>query len=127
MIPARAVWCLGLSQLVAWGTTYYLVGAFGEDIATELGWSRETVHGGFSAALLVMGLTSGTIGGLIDRFGGRWVMSAGAGVGAVVRSVGTHKPDKHGMHNPREDYLSVRPFPVIVTLVASRRNAHEVQ
>lgn len=83
MIPRRAVWCLGLSQLVAWGTTYYLIGAFGDDIAADLGWSREAVYGGFSAALLVMGLTSGTIGGLIDRFGGRWVMSAGAVIGAA--------------------------------------------
>ncbi|MFG3756297.1 MFS transporter, partial [Klebsiella pneumoniae] len=57
---------------------YYLIGGFGEAIAADLGLSRGLAYGGFSLALLVMGLSSPLIGGLIDRHGGRMVMNAGA-------------------------------------------------
>lgn len=78
MILRRSVLCLGLSQLISWGVTYYLVGAFGDLIATGLGWSDEIVYGGFSFALLVMGLSSSLVGRLIDRHGGRRAMNIGA-------------------------------------------------
>lgn len=69
---------LGVSQLVCWGISYYLVAVFGDAVAADLGWSRARVHGGFSAALLVMALSSRLTGALIDRHGGRWVMTAGS-------------------------------------------------
>lgn len=78
MILRRSVLCLGLSQLISWGVTYYLVGAFGDLMAADLGWSDEIVYGGFSFALLIMGLSSSTIGRLIDRHGGRRAMNVGA-------------------------------------------------
>lgn len=83
LIGRRTVLWLGLSQLVCWGITYYLIGAFGEMIAADLGWSRTLVHGGFSAALLVMGLASPWTGRLIDRHGGRGVMAAGSLLSAL--------------------------------------------
>ena len=79
----RTVVCLGLSQLVCWGITYYLIGALGELMAADLGWSRSAVYGGFSASLLVMGLCSPLVGRLIDRYGGRQVMVAGSGLIAI--------------------------------------------
>ncbi len=78
MIARRTVLCLGLAQLVSWGVSYYLIGAFGERIAAEFGWSQALIHGGLSAALLVMGLASPLVGRLIDRHGGRKVMCAGS-------------------------------------------------
>jgi MFS family permease len=78
MIPRSTVFCLGLAQLISWGISYYLVGAFGERIAAELGWSQAIIHGGLSAGLLVMGLTSGAVGRLIDRHGGRTAMCMGS-------------------------------------------------
>lgn len=69
---------LGLSQLICWGISYYLIGAFGELIAADLGWSLAVVHGGFSAALLVMALASPLTGRLIDRHGGRMPLAAGS-------------------------------------------------
>jgi len=78
VIRRRTVLCLGLAQLVSWGTSYYLIGGFGEAIGAELGWSRDVVYGGFSLALLVMGLSSPLVGRLIDRHGGRPVMVAGS-------------------------------------------------
>jgi hypothetical protein len=83
LVPRRTVICLGLSQLVCWGISYYLIGAFGDLIAADLGWSPSLVYGGFSAALVVMGLSSPLVGRVIDRHGGRAVMVAGSGVTAL--------------------------------------------
>jgi MFS family permease len=78
VITRRTVVLLGFSQLVCWGNSYYLIGVFGERFAAEFGWSRAAVYGGFSAALVVMGLSSPVIGRAIDRHGGRPVMAAGS-------------------------------------------------
>ncbi len=97
MIARKTVVTLGVSQLVCWGISYYLVGVFGDAMAADLGWSRSVVHGGFSAALLVMAFSSRLAGSLIDRHGGRRVMAAGSvliaagclGL-AAARSLGTY-------------------------------------
>ncbi|MGO1079258.1 MFS transporter [Inquilinus sp. CA228] len=83
MIRRGTVLGLGLAQLISWGTTYYLIGGFGPRIIAETGWSHTLVHGGFSAALLVMGLSSAWVGRLIDRRGGRFVMTAGSVLSAL--------------------------------------------
>jgi hypothetical protein len=83
LIARRSVLCLGLSQLVCWGISYYLIGAFGDLIAVDTGWSPSVVYGGFSAALLMMGLSSPHVGRAIDRHGGRAVMVLGSGVTAL--------------------------------------------
>jgi MFS family permease len=74
----RLVWCLGFSQFICWGISYYLLGAMGEAIARDLGWPRTLVHGGFALALLVMGGVSGIAGRWVDQRGGRTVMVAGS-------------------------------------------------
>jgi MFS family permease len=78
MIARRTIILLGLSQLVCWGISYYLIGAFGPFIAADFGWSATLVYGGFSAALVVMGVISPLAGRLIDRHGGAPVMTAGS-------------------------------------------------
>ena len=83
MIQPRTVFLLGVSQLVCWGISYYLIGGFSELIAADLGWGLPLVHGGFSAALLVMGLSSPITGALIDRYGGARVMTLGSGLIAL--------------------------------------------
>lgn len=83
MITRTLVWALGTSQLLLWGTTYYLIAVFGEPIVRDTGWPRTAVYGGFSVALVVMALTSGVVGRLIDRRGGRVVMGAGSVVAAL--------------------------------------------
>ncbi len=83
MIRRRTVLCLGLSQLISWGISYYLIGGFGESIAASLGWTRDIVYGGFSAALVAMGLSSAAAGRLIDRLGGARVMATGSVLNAV--------------------------------------------
>jgi len=78
LIARSTVWCLGVSQLVCWGITYYLIGVFGDLMERDLGWSRTLVYGGFSVALVVMGLSSPIVGRLIDAHGGRRIMVAGS-------------------------------------------------
>ena len=69
---------LGLSQLLCWGITYYMIGSLGEWMIADLGWSRSFIYGGFSVALVVMGLSSSFIGRLFDRYGGRKMMTFGS-------------------------------------------------
>lgn len=83
MIAPRLVLCLGLSQLVCWGTTYYLVAIFGDAMAAGLGLGMSWIHGGFTVALVTMGLVSARVGRIIDRRGGRGVMVAGSLLGAA--------------------------------------------
>lgn len=62
---------------------HYLIGVFGTSIGAELGWRSAFVQSGFSLALVVMGLTSGIVGGWINRHGGRRAMMAGCWCGAA--------------------------------------------
>ena len=68
---------LGLSQLINWGVSFYLLGAFGPAMVKDLGWSGQQVSAGLSVAMVVMGLVSPFTGGLVARFGGRTVLRAG--------------------------------------------------
>jgi hypothetical protein len=53
-----AVNALGITQITAWGTSYYCLGVLAQPIVAETGWARTTVFLGFSVALLVMGCLS---------------------------------------------------------------------
>jgi predicted MFS family arabinose efflux permease len=68
---------LGITQITAWGTSFYCLGVLAKPIAAETGWTISTVFLGFSIALVVMGVISTTVGRLIDRAGARTVMVAG--------------------------------------------------
>ena len=78
VIPARAVVCLGLTQLVSWGVSFYLISNFGPAMQAELGWGVAQIYGGFSLAIVVMAAASPMAGRAIDRWGGERVMSAGS-------------------------------------------------
>ncbi len=67
---------LGVSQILAWGTSFYFPAVFAQTIVRETGWSLGFVVGGTSLGLLVAGLISPLVGKLIDRHGGRPVLLA---------------------------------------------------
>jgi MFS family permease len=67
---------LGISQILAWGTSFYFPAVFAQPIVRETGWSLGLVVGGTSLGLLVAGLISPQVGRLIDRNGGRPVLFA---------------------------------------------------
>ena len=79
-----AVNALGITQITAWGTSYYCLGVLAKPIVAETGWGMSTVFLGFSVALLVMGFISTWVGRLIDRVGARAVMS----IGTIIVSAG---------------------------------------
>ena len=72
-----AVVALGITQITAWGTSYYCLGVLAGPIGRDTGWSRGFVFLGFTVALLVMGVVSSAVGRAIDRHGGRVVMTLG--------------------------------------------------
>jgi len=73
----RAVHALGITQITAWGTSYYCLGVLSGPIARDMGWTLSTVTLGFTVSLLIMGMASTAIGSIIDRYGARRVMCAG--------------------------------------------------
>lgn len=82
-LPLHTVSRLGVAQLINWGVTFYLPGAFGNAIAHDLDWSGQRVFAGLSVAMLVMGLVSLLVARLIQCLGARQVMQSGAVLNAV--------------------------------------------
>lgn len=69
---------LAVTETVSWGILYYGFPVFLTPMERELGWSRPTVTGAFSLALLLSGLAAPLVGRWIDRNGPRLVMTAGS-------------------------------------------------
>ncbi|WP_460448636.1 MFS transporter [Alsobacter sp. SYSU BS001988] len=80
---ARALAVLGVTQIAAWGSLFYAMALVGPRIRLETGWSDTLVFGGFSVALVTSGLAAPLAGRLIDRHGGRPVLTAGSLLGAA--------------------------------------------
>jgi MFS family permease len=73
-----AVLALGITQITAWGTSFYCLGVLAGPISQDTQWSRGFVFLGFTVALLVMGVVSSAVGRAIDRRGARAVMTLGS-------------------------------------------------
>jgi MFS family permease len=76
--PALIVPVLGITQILAWGSSYYLPAVLAKPVAEETGWSLSWIVGGLSLGLLIAGLASPVIGRRIQRDGGRPVLAASA-------------------------------------------------
>jgi MFS family permease len=75
---------LGIAQIVSWGSMFYAFGFLIGPLAEASGTERSSVVAAFSLGLLVSGLLAAPTGLLIDRFGGRGVMTAGSIAGALL-------------------------------------------
>jgi len=83
--PAKSlVAALGVTQIIAWGSIYYLFALLIVPLERELAIGRATTAGAFSISLLASGLAAPWVGRLIDRVGGRGVMTAGSIAGAAL-------------------------------------------
>ncbi|WP_083747374.1 MULTISPECIES: MFS transporter [Acetobacterales] len=69
---------IGVAQILAWGSSYYLLAVLAGPIASDTGWPLTWIMGALSIGMLVSGLASPRIGHLIDRHGGRPVLAASA-------------------------------------------------
>ena len=77
-MPRRSVVVstLGITQTLAWGSTYYLAAVFADPISDALQLPHVWFFGIFSAALLLSGLLGPLAGRMIDKHGGRDVLAA---------------------------------------------------
>ena len=69
---------IGFSQIIAWGSTYYLPAVLAEQITLDTGWPQAWVIAGLSVGLLVAALISPLVGRTINHKGGRTVLSLSA-------------------------------------------------
>ena len=77
---------LGLTQIMAWGSSYYLPAVLADPIVRDTDWPRTWVVGGLSLGLLVAAFISPRVGAAIERHGGRGVLALSAtaiGIGQV--------------------------------------------
>jgi MFS family permease len=89
IIPA-----LGIGQIFAWGSSYYLLAVLAGPITRSTGWPLTWVVGGVSLGLLAAGVVSPRVGRMIGRIGGRpvlamsaVVLAAGLGLLALAQSI----------------------------------------
>ena len=75
---------LGIAQILAWGSSYYLIAVLARPIQADTGWNYTWIAGGLSLGFLISGLVSPKVGRLIDQFGGRPVL----GCSAVILALG---------------------------------------
>ena len=74
----RVIAALGVIQILAWGSSYYLLAVLAEPIARETGWPYAWVIAGVSLGLLVAAAVSIRVGRTIEEQGGRRVLAASA-------------------------------------------------
>jgi len=67
---------LGITQTVAWASSFYLPAILGAPVAASLGFPVSVFFGAFSAALLLGAAIGPWVGRLIDRNGGRAVLAS---------------------------------------------------
>jgi MFS family permease len=75
-MKVKLVAALGMAQVLSWGSTYYLPAIVAEPMAAEMGVAIPWIFGAFSAALVVAAFCGPAAGRMIDRTGGRPVLSA---------------------------------------------------
>lgn len=69
------VTALGLTQILGYGTTFYLLAVLATPIAAETGWTLSKIAAGLSIGLLIAGVSAPSVGRVMDRFGGRPVLA----------------------------------------------------
>ena len=81
---------LGITQILAWGSTFYLLGVLAPLIAHDTRWSYDFIVGGVSVGLLIAGFISPRVGRLIGHRGGKPVLAVSAVLlGAGLFGLGT--------------------------------------
>jgi len=72
---ALVVGALGLARTLAWGSSYYLPAILAGPISAGVGVPRSWVFGALSSALLIAAFAGPAVGRIVDRRGGRGVLS----------------------------------------------------
>lgn len=72
----RVVVALGITQTLAWASSYYIPAVLAVPMAKSLGLASSWVFGAFSAALVLSAVIAPWVGRAIDRRGGRVVLTS---------------------------------------------------
>ena len=86
---------LGVVQIFAWGSSYYLLAVLAEPIAKDTGWPMAWVVGALSLGLLTAGAVSPRVGDAIAEHGGRPVLTfacTSLAVGLAILAVSSSLP-----------------------------------
>jgi predicted MFS family arabinose efflux permease len=86
---------IGIGQVLAWGSSYYLPAVLAGPVSTATDWPQGWVIGALSLGLLTSGLVSPRVGLLIQRFGGRPVLAASAvllAIGHLMQAASPNLP-----------------------------------
>lgn len=92
--PALAVWALGLTQIVGYGTLYYSFAILAPAMSSELGLPEKWVFGALSVALFLGSLLAPMAGRLADRHGAGRVMAAGSVAAALALAACAVAPER---------------------------------
>lgn len=82
-VVRRAILGLGLTQIIGWGSTYYLLSLLGGTIGRDLGLSNGLMLAGISITLASAAILGPRIGRWQDRAGSRIVMTTGSVIMAI--------------------------------------------
>ncbi|RWC23664.1 arsenite efflux MFS transporter ArsK [Mesorhizobium sp.] len=80
----KAIWGLGLTQIIGYGTLYYSFSILAPAMASEFGLTEGWVFGALSASLFAGSLFAPTAGRWADRFGAGRIMTVGSVAAAVA-------------------------------------------
>lgn len=83
---------LAASETTSYGVLIYAFSVFLLPMERDLGWSRPELTGAYSLAIMLSGLVAVPVGRVLDRGGGRGVMTVGS-MAAVVLVVGWSRVD----------------------------------
>ncbi|PTM61859.1 MFS transporter [Phreatobacter oligotrophus] len=78
---------LAVTQMIGWGTTFWLPAVMVGPLTRDLGIAPEAVFGGITVMLLVGAAAAPRFGRIIDRSGSRWPMACGSLVFAAALAV----------------------------------------
>ncbi|MGW0247537.1 MFS transporter [Nocardia goodfellowii] len=79
----RVLAVLCLTEITSWGILYYAFPVLAGQISAETGWSATALTAAFAAGQLVGAVAGIPVGRWLDRYGPRWVMSAGSVLGVA--------------------------------------------
>ena len=88
MLPlAPFITALGVAQIISWGSLFYAIGVLGPAMCRDLGVSELFLFSAFTAGLLLSGTIAPAMGRLIDRRGGRFVLSLGSVLAVIAMAL----------------------------------------
>ena len=95
-VPASAIWALGATQIVGYGTLYYSYSILAPAVAAELAWSQQWVFAILSASLLASAVLAPIAGRWADRFGAGTLLVPGSIAAAAALLLCALAPGRAG-------------------------------